>query len=248
LLRIKSLNDQLDAQNRLLADEKALLEQAVRERTTELDQLTIGLTAALERANRLADADTGAHIKRVCAYSELLARGLGMEAEICHKIGRFASLHDVGKVGIPDHILKKPGKLTPEEWVEMKRHTIYGFELLQIAGADVALCHHEKFDGSGYPYGLSGEAIPIEARIVALADVYDALLSKRVYKAAYPLEEAATIIRSGAGSHFDPDIVDVMVRNDEEVQEIRNSFRDGDSDAPTETVTMDRPPLHLRPE
>lgn len=251
LLRIKSLHDTLESQNRLLADEKVLLEQAVRERTHELEELTIGLTAALERANRLNDEDTGAHIKRVCMYSELLARGLGLDESTCVKIGRFASLHDVGKVGIPDQILKKPGRLTEEEWVEMRRHTIYGYELLRLAGTDViaqniALCHHEKWDGTGYPYGLRAETIPIEARIVTLADVYDALLSKRCYKDAFPLAMAEEIIRKDTGRHFDPSVVAVLFERADDVQQIRDTYRDAEGDDNPTGVTMQRPPTHLR--
>jgi putative two-component system response regulator len=168
------------------------------------------------------------------------------------KIGRFASLHDVGKVGIPDSILKKPGKLTAEEWTEMKRHTIYGYELLRIAGADriaqnIALCHHEWFDGTGYPYGLKGEAIPIEARIVALADVYDALTNKRCYKDAFTLDSAEAMIRESRGRHFDPAVVDVFFSQRDEAKAIRTRFRDvHDEDEHSEHITMDRPPKHLQ--
>ena len=249
LLRIKRLNDQLEKQNALLSDEKLLLEIAVKERTREFEELTIGLTAALEKANRLNDEDTGNHIKRVCSYSEMLARGLGLSADQCNKIGRFASLHDVGKVGIPDNILKKPGKLTPEEWTEMQRHTIYGYDLLRLAGSgviaqNIALCHHEKFDGSGYPYGLAGERIPIEARIVATADVYDALLSKRCYKEAFSLDKAEAIIREGRGKHFDPQVVDLLFKSRPQIEIIKEQYHDFDGDA-GEVITMDRPPAHL---
>ncbi|MFT7621791.1 MAG: putative two-component system response regulator [Myxococcota bacterium] len=251
LLRIKSLHDQLDAKNRLLGNEKVLLEELVRERTHELEDLTVGLTAALEKANRLNDEDTGNHIKRVCLYSEMLAQGLGLDPSMCQSIGRYASLHDVGKVGIPDGILKKPGKLTPEEWTEMQRHTVYGYELLRVAGADViaqniALCHHEKYDGTGYPYGLKDIQIPIEARIVTCADVYDALLSKRVYKPAFSQEKAESIIRSGSGRHFDPDVVAVLFDNREQCESIRQAYVDTDEEQPiVEEITMERPPRHL---
>lgn len=252
LLRIKSLNDQLDSQNKLLANDKLHLEKLVRERTVELEDLTIGLTAALEKANRLNDEDTGNHIKRVCKYSEMLARGLKLPSEKVLNIGRYASLHDVGKVGIPDHILKKPGKLTPEEWTEMKCHTVYGFELLRVAGADataqnIALSHHEKFDGTGYPYGLKGQQIPIEARIVALADAYDALLSKRCYKSAFPLEKAEHIIREGTGRHFDPLVVTVLFESRDEIEVIKQQDRDfGAVDDAVFKVSMDSPPEHIR--
>lgn len=252
LLRIKAQSDQLEHQNRLLADTNLLLEERVRQRTVELEELTIGLTAALERANTMNDEDTGNHIKRVCHFSELFARALGLDADVVVKIGRFASLHDVGKVGIPDSILKKPGSLTPGEWEEMKRHTLYGYELLRVAGTDriaqnIALCHHEKFDGTGYPYGLKGDQIPIEARIVALADVYDALTNKRCYKDAYTEERADAIIGASAGKHFDPDVVDVLFKHHDEVRAIKEQYRDVEVKPDGEVVTMDVRPAHLLP-
>ena len=250
LLRIKAQSDELELQNKLLADRNLHLEARVRQRTAELEELTIGLTAALERANRMNDEDTGNHIKRVCHFSELFARYLGLDSDVVVKIGRFASLHDVGKVGIPDSILKKPGPLTPEEWEEMKRHTIYGYDLLRVAGTDriaqhIALCHHEKFDGTGYPYGLKGEQIPIEARIVALADVYDALTNKRCYKDAYSEERAENIIRASAGKHFDPDVVAVLFRRRDDVRAIKELYRDTEPRSADEIITMDAPPAHL---
>ncbi|HIA02195.1 MAG TPA: response regulator [Myxococcales bacterium] len=249
LLRIKFLNDRLEEQNMLLEDEKLHLESAVRERTAELEDLTFGLVAALEQANKLNDADTGNHIKRVCLYSELLGQGVGLNLDLCNRIGRFASLHDVGKVGIPDSILKKPGKLTPEEWDEMKKHTVYGYDLLKEARADqiaqnIALCHHEKFDGNGYPYGLKGESIPIEARIVALADVFDALTNKRCYKEAFSNETAKEIILESSGSHFDPNVVRVMFDRMDDVEEIQRTHQNQDLPVVAET-SMKVPPEHL---
>ena len=253
LLRIKHQSDQLEEQNRLLADSNLLLERRVRERTAELEDITHGLTAALERANKMNDEDTGNHIKRVCKVSELLAVQMGLDSATCLKIGRFASLHDVGKVGIPDSILKKPGRLTAEEWVEMKRHTLYGYEILRLAGADevaqnIALCHHEKFDGSGYPYGLKGETIPLEARIVAIADVFDALTSKRVYKEAFSIEKSEEYIRANSGLHFDPAVVDLLFDNLDEVLAIKEQYRDqgGEPQELDEVVTMEIPPAHIQ--
>jgi len=222
LLRIKTLNQRLH-------NEKTRLEIRLRERTDELEQLTLGLVAALEKANALNDVDTGAHIKRVCAVSELLAHTIGLQPQTAEKIRRFASLHDIGKVGVPDSILKKQGKLTAEEWEEMKRHTIYGYELLQTANADpiaqnIAYCHHERFDGSGYPQNLKGRKIPVEARIVALADVYDALLTKRCYKEAFPEKVAIDIIMRDSGKHFDPDLVQAFRMRVEDIREIRKRY------------------------
>jgi len=231
LLRIKFMGDALERTNLLLSDEKLHLEEIVRERTRELENTTMGLVAALEKANELNDTDTGLHILRVCAYSEAIARKLDLPGEMVNRIRRYASLHDVGKVGLADEILKKPGPLTNAEFEQMKRHTVLGWELLDLARSDniaknIALCHHEKFNGKGYPYGLSGEAIPLEARIVALADVFDALTTKRCYKAAYPMEMAREVIEAERDDHFDPRLVDIHLENTAEVEEILEKYAD----------------------
>jgi putative two-component system response regulator len=229
LLRIKFLGDELQQKNLLLADEKLHLEELVRERTKEMEDITIGVVAALEKANAFSDQDTGNHILRVAGYSELLAVKMGMPRDFSIKIRRFASLHDVGKVGIPDDLLKKPGPLTAEEFEQMKQHTVMGYELLTLARSDdmarnIALCHHEKFNGRGYPNGWAGDQIPSEARIVALADVFDALTTKRCYKSAYPLEEARNIITSEKGRHFDPAVADALLDNWDSVLGIRDRY------------------------
>ena len=235
LLRIKKLHDELEAKNSLLNDEKVLLERLVRDRTRELEELNIGLVGALERANELNDTDTGNHIKRVCAYSEVLARALSLPTEMCFRIRRYASLHDVGKVGIPDRILKKPGKLTPEEFDEMKRHAAIGYELLKVANTDpvaqnIAHYHHEKYDGSGYPSGMAGTDIPVEARIVALADVFDALTTKRCYKEAFSEARSLDIIQKDSGRHFDPELVQALLDNLEKFREIHDRYADPTED------------------
>ena len=231
LIRIKTLNDELEQRNLLLRDEKSLLEDKVRDRTHELEGLTIGLVAALEKANALKDSDTGLHIMRVCSYSHCLAMQLGMDLEFATRLRRYSSLHDVGKVGIPDSILKKQGKLTPDEYQQMKQHTLYGFELLGLARADnmarnIALSHHERFDGTGYPNGLAATDIPIEARVVALADVFDALTTRRCYKEAFSSAEAEKIIRSESGGHFDPTVVGAMFGAIDSFHAIRERYRD----------------------
>jgi len=231
LMRIKALSDELEEKNKLLTDEKGVLEQLVVERTQELQSLTIGIVAALEKANALHDSDTGLHILRVCSYTYELAVQLGLDPVLASKLRMLASLHDVGKVGIPDAILKKQGRLTPDEYDQMKQHTVYGFELLGLAKADtmarnIALSHHEKFDGSGYPQGLKGEAIPTESRIVALADVYDAITTKRCYKEAYSSEEAVRIINEESGRHFDPKVVEAMMRALEQFHRIGARYHD----------------------
>jgi putative two-component system response regulator len=231
LLRIKLLGDQIESSNLLLSDEKLHLESLVQERTLELENTTLGVVAALEKANELNDTDTGMHLLRVCSYSELIARGAGLPGDAIVRIRRFASLHDVGKVGLPDEVLKKPGPLTQAEFDVMKRHTIMGYEMLTLARSDamarnIALCHHEKFNGRGYPYGLSGRDIPLEARIVALADVFDALTTRRCYKSAYPLEMARQTIEAERGKHFDPALVDIHLERWDEVCEIIRRYQD----------------------
>ncbi len=236
LLRIKLLGDQIERSNLLLSDEKLHLESLVRERTLELENTTLGVVAALEKANELNDTDTGMHLMRVCSYSELIARGLGLPGDAVVRIRRFASLHDVGKVGLPDEVLKKPGPLTQAEFDVMKQHTVMGYEMLSLARSDlmarnIALCHHEKFNGRGYPYGLAGKEIPLEARIVALADVFDALTTRRCYKNAYPLDLARQTIEEERGKHFDPILVDVHLERMGEVQEIMKRYQDAGTPA-----------------
>ena len=187
------------------------------------------------------DQETGKHLERMREYSRALAMELmrwekfekTIDAQFVELIYLTSPLHDVGKVGIPDAVLLKPGKLTPEEFDVMKRHTLIGGEtLLASAEAhpeasflkmalDIALKHHEKWDGSGYPFGLKGEEIPLSARIVALADVYDALTTKRVYKPAFAHEAATDIIRQTSGKHFDPDLVEAFFNIENQIRDIQ---------------------------
>jgi HD-GYP domain-containing protein (c-di-GMP phosphodiesterase class II) len=193
--------------------------------------------AHLDTITRLAvaaeykDMDTAAHIERMSRYSALLSRVMGMDDEYVETMRLASPMHDVGKIGIPDAILLKPGKLTDAEFDHMKKHTEIGARIL--AGSDVpllqmseriALCHHEKWDGTGYPRGLHAEEIPIEGRIVALADVFDALTSKRCYKPAFTVEKALEIIREGRGKHFDPRCVEAFLSALGEVLEIKKEF------------------------
>jgi len=187
----------------------------------KLRGITISLVDTLENANSYKDEDTGTHVKRINNYSELLAlelrRELKLSKSFIEDIALYASLHDIGKIGIPDSILKKPGKLTPEEFDTMKTHSDLGYKLIEKldvspVASNLIRYHHEKWNGMGYPAGLSGENIPIEARIVALADVYDALRQERVYKKAFSHEKALDIILSEKGEHFDPLVVEVFKR------------------------------------
>jgi putative two-component system response regulator len=214
-----------------LEEEKDMLSTRLRERSIELEKLTQGLVASLERANALNDDDTGSHIIRVCHTGEHIARALGLSTDFCGRIRRYASLHDIGKVGLPDRILKKEGPLTDAEREEMKLHTVYGYELLKTANAEqvalnIAYAHHERFDGTGYPRGLSKEQIPIEARIVALVDVYDALRSARCYKPAFSELKSLDILRQGRGTHFDPKVLDAFLGELATIREIRDQTPD----------------------
>ncbi len=217
-------------------------------RRRERDQAQHATILAMARLSEQRDNETGQHLERVSGYCKLIAEGLREDGffteEICDEwiedLVRSAPLHDIGKVGIPDSILLKPGKLNPEEWVIMKTHTEIGGATLDAViqqssaqaflrmGRDIALAHHERWDGSGYPRGLAGEAIPLVARIVALADVYDALTTVRPYKAAWSHREALAWIAEGRGRHFDPRIVDAFMARAELVDEIRSRLADHD--------------------
>ncbi|MCE9679301.1 two-component system response regulator [Shewanella sp. AS1] len=198
-----------------LYDQKRLLEQEVKARTKELEETRFEIIRRLGRAAEYKDNETGLHVIRMSHYARLLAQQLGMPDTYCELLYNAAPMHDIGKIGTPDSILKKPGKLDDEEWLEMQRHAEIGAEiigehndpLLEMARR-IALSHHEKWDGSGYPKGLSGEDIPIEGRIVAIADVFDALTSIRPYKKAWTIEETMALIESEAGKHFDPALVE----------------------------------------
>ncbi|MHB2026932.1 MAG: HD domain-containing phosphohydrolase [Elusimicrobiota bacterium] len=168
--------------------------------------------------------DTGGHLRRMSRFSGIIARFMGMPEAEAEDICYAAPLHDIGKVAIPDSILRKPGPLTPDEFDEMKRHTIYGAKMLANAesrllrlASRIALAHHERFDGSGYPYGLKGEAIPREARIVSVADVFDALISKRVYKGAWDVSDAKSYMEKHKGTLFDPQVVEALLKGMEQV-------------------------------
>lgn len=164
------------------------------------------------KALDLRDEDTAGHSQRVTDMTVALARDFGISGDALEGVRRGALLHDIGKMGVPDAILLKPGKLTPDEWSTTKGHTEYGRDLLQpipfLASAiDIPYCHHERWDGTGYPRGLQGEEIPLAARVFAVVDVYDALMSDRPYRDAWPRDQVVEHLREGAGSHFDPSVV-----------------------------------------
>ena len=226
------------------------LEEMIQGRTAEL-RVTLELLAQSNERLRLAqeeiikrlsiasevrDEETGAHIHRMSAYSAVLADELGLEPERVELIRVASPLHDVGKIGVPDNILRKPGKHTPEEFEIMKQHAVYGYRTLRETGfplldvaATIAWTHHERWDGSGYPRALRGEQIPIEGRIVALGDVWDALTTKRVYKPAFSVDKSLGIMREGRGKHFDPNLFDAFMRRFDEVLAIQSRFPDVDA-------------------
>ncbi len=239
-LTIQNLQAELRDKNALLADRAVHLEAEVAERTEQLKgALNMIKSASLDTIFRLSmaaeykDEDTGEHTKRIGHYSAAIARKLGLKEKAEEAILYAAPMHDVGKIGIPDRILLKPGKLTPSEWEVMKQHAEIGGKILEGSEANyiqmartAAITHHEKWDGSGYPKGLTGDNIPLVGRIVAVVDVFDALMSNRPYKKAFSLEQSLSIIKEGKGKHFDPNIVEVFHEILDEILEIREKFKD----------------------
>ncbi len=247
-LVVKAHHDHLKNYARELAEQ-------VRHRTAELAASRRVLIDCLARAAEYRDNETGRHVIRVGRYAEIIARRMGLDPQFVELIEHAAPLHDMGKVGIPDMILLKPGTLSPDEFELMKRHCIYGkrtFEPMSrdewrmfkshtflgemimdvrsspiiTMAAKIALTHHERWDGNGYPMGLSGEDIPLAGRITAVADVFDALSSKRPYKPAFPLERCFAIMEEGRGTHFDPKVLDAFLAAREDIVEIRMEYID----------------------
>ena len=212
-----------------------ILEQRVRERTAELYDTRLEIVRRLGRAAEFRDNETGMHIIRMSKISALIGHGYGLDVEQCEMLLNASPMHDIGKIGIPDHVLLKPGKLNPEEWEIMKTHARIGAdilaghesEILEMARV-IALTHHEKWDGSGYPQGLAGEDIPLPGRIVALADVFDALTSVRPYKKAWDVAAAVDYLNQNSGRHFDPSLVKVFVQNLDEIIQIKDRYAEPD--------------------
>jgi len=216
------------------------LEEMVRERTAQLERahreiksLQLELIYRLVLAAEYKDKTTANHLQRIAHYSAIIARNIGLGAQDVEDIFYAAPMHDVGKIGIPDKILLKPGELTPEEQEIMKQHTIIGARILAGSGyrllqkaEKIALTHHEKYDGTGYPQGLKEKEIPIEGRIVAIADVFDALTFPRPYKLAYKWEEALDIIYKERGTHFDPQLIDVFLAAKNEIFAIYQKYHE----------------------
>ena len=248
-LRMKEYSDALKQHNKLL-------EVRVQERTAELEESRIDIIWRLGKAAEYRDEETGNHVIRVGCYSRAVGRSLKLDEHFCNTLFLAAPLHDIGKIGIPDSILLKPGKLADEEWIAMRSHCQIGASILNdrcklmpIAArigckfadsftsestpnpviemaATIAISHHERWDGTGYPNGLSGDEIPLVGRIVAVADVYDALRSRRPYKEPMDTERALEVLSEGAGSHFDPNVVDAFHQAFGEIEAIEREFSD----------------------
>jgi len=240
MTKYTEVSRQLEDNNILLNKYNTQLEELVQEKVNEITTSQTATIHALVKSAESRDDDTGAHIERTAMYCRLIAIKLNeynmhehiVDNDYINDIEKAAPLHDIGKVAIKDAILLKPGKLTDEEYTMMKSHVTKGYNTLASVaglysgnkflnlGMEISRYHHEKWDGSGYGEGLQGEEIPLSARIMALADVYDALRSKRVYKEPFPHSKAVKIIREGSGSHFDPDLVEIFLENHQQFCEI----------------------------
>ena len=230
LVRIRNLIEVRMLHN-AVRSQKEVLEQTVRERTKELRNTQLEIIHRLGHAAEYKDNETGYHIIRMSLYCGVLGKAIGMSLNEQEMLLRSSPMHDVGKIGIPDRILLKPGKLDADEWTVMQTHSAIGADLLsgssspliQMA-AVIAASHHERWDGSGYPKGVRGEDIPLVGRICAVCDVFDALTSERPYKKAWSVEDSVAEIRRGQGSHFDPQLVDTFTENLPAILQIRSQY------------------------
>lgn len=216
-----------------LHDQNRALEEKVRERTAELYQTRLEILDRLGRAAEFKDNETGMHVKRIAHYCRIIANGLGMPENEAELLFNVAPMHDIGKIGIPDNILLKPGRLDPEERVVMQTHCEIGRKIIGNHDSDllkassmVARWHHEKWDGTGYPEKLKGEEIPLFCRILSIADVFDALTSERPYKKVWTVEDAVEEIKTSSGTHFDPDLVESFLENLDKIVEVKNRYAD----------------------
>jgi putative two-component system response regulator len=236
LLRVCN-NLQLSQASQALQRERDQLEKHVQQRTEQLSVSYQSVIRCLARAADYKDNETGNHIMRIGESAAILARAYGMDEQWVELLRQAAPMHDVGKIGIPDNILCKPGRLDEAERLVMNTHAQIGHDILQdvaaspllILAAEIALHHHEKWDGSGYPQGLKGAKIPLSARIVALCDVYDALRSTRPYKQAWTAQRAQALILEQSGTHFDPQLVQLMAPLFEDIEKLQSSLADEDA-------------------
>ncbi|WP_440057035.1 HD domain-containing phosphohydrolase (plasmid) [Pseudoalteromonas sp. T1lg65] len=232
MLRVRNLLDAHMA-HKLMYDQKHTLEKLVQQRTKELEDTRLEVAQRLGRAAEYRDEETGNHVIRMSNICALIARQYGWSEQNCTLILHASTMHDLGKIGIPDSILLKKGRLSPGERALMKTHTEIGAELLSdsnsqliVMAKEIALTHHEKWDGTGYPRGLQGDEIPLSGRITAIADVFDALTSVRPYKDKWPFEDAVNYIQEQKGVHFDPVLVEAFMAVLPEVQEIIEEYRE----------------------
>jgi two-component system response regulator RpfG len=230
LLSLRKMTLEMQTHSRFLEREVAEATHLQRQRERET-------LLRLARAGEFHDFETGNHVVRMARYAKLIAQAMGLPEDHCETIELSAPMHDIGKIGIPDHILKKPGALTAEEYEVIKMHPMIGHQILKESssryiemGSVIALAHQERYDGSGYPFGLLGKEIPLEARIVAVADVFDALTSVRPYKDAWPLDRAVAYLREYSGILFDPECVEAFFRQTDEIRRI--SIVMGDTEDP----------------
>ncbi len=224
---------QLRKQQVIITDKAKWLEREIYRKTNELELREKETLLRLAKAGEYRDEETGNHIVRMAEFAHLIAEEMNLDTELCEVIRLATPMHDIGKIGIPDGVLLKPGRLTSSEWEIMRTHAKIGYEILRDsqscyvnAGAVIALGHHEHYDGKGYPQGLVGNEIPIEARVAAVADVFDALQSERPYKKAWSLDRTIEYMRTQRGTHFDPDCIDAFVSKLDTVTAIQNTYVD----------------------
>ncbi len=226
-------------------DQNLILEKKVQERTIELQDTRLEIIRRLGMAAEYRDNETGEHIIRMSQMSSLLGKLTGMKGDESELLLNASPMHDIGKIGIPDSIMLKPGKLSSDEFNLMKTHTTIGGDLLDghdselmVSARLIALTHHEKWDGSGYPKGLKGEEIPLEGRITGIVDVFDALSSKRPYKGPYPVDKVCELIKRERGKHFDPSLVDLFLDNVDDFITIRKKYTKEENLTPPENFKL----------
>lgn len=233
LLKVKAYNDTIRDYQKTLETEVNRKTHELREAYDKIKAVSFETISRLSRAAEYMDDSTSTHLQRISQYAELIAREMGLDSDMVESIRWASPMHDVGKIGIPDRILMKPGKLTPEEWEIMKKHSEIGAKILEGSDQEliklaemIALTHHEKWDGSGYPKGLKGKEIPLAGRITAIADVFDALISRRPYKEAFNFDKSVAIIKESSGTHFDPEVAEAFMRVEPEIRVISKHFQE----------------------
>jgi len=233
LVKVKAYNDYMRYYQTILEEEVAKRTKELKEAHEKLKRASLDTIYRLSRAAEYKDEDTSVHLQRISNYTAVIARTIGLDDDEVQALLYASPMHDIGKLGIPDKILLKRGKLTDGEWTIMKQHTVFGSQILEGSDSDfiklgktIALTHHEKWDGSGYPQGLKGKEIPIEGRITGIADVFDAVTSKRPYKEALSEAEAFHIIEERKGVHFDPELVDAFFQVKDQILQIKQNYTD----------------------